>query len=301
MQFFTHSKFRFMKYRILGLVISGLLTIVSIASIATQGFNFGIDFRGGILMEVETPVALDLTDLRGKVAALNLGDYSLQTFGAPEEILINIQAQEDEALTQAAIASVRSIFPEGTNYKRVEVVGPKVGEELFTSAAYAVGFALLGILLYIWFRFEWQYSIGAIVATLHDVIMTLGLFSLFQLDFNLTTVAAILTIAGYSVNDTVVIYDRVREELRKYKKMPVPEVIDMALNATLSRTVLTGGTTLLTLGALIVFGGEVIAGFSIALIWGIVVGTYSSLFVASPLLTFFDMRAVDRKPEDVRP
>jgi len=292
----THIKF--LNARVFGMVISMILLGFTAFTLSTQGLNFGIDFKGGILMEVKTPGPADLSDLRAKVEDQNLGDFSLQTFGNPDEVLINIQNQDSSEANQAAIEAIRSVMPNGTEYRRTEVVGPKVGGELVEAGAKAVIYALLGILIYIWFRFEWQYGVGAVIALAHDVILTLGFFSFLQLDFNLSTVAAILTIAGYSINDTVIIYDRIREELRKYKTKPVPEVINLALNKTLSRTVLTSFTTLLALFSLYFLGGEVIAGFALAMIWGIGIGTYSSLFIAAPILSFFDLRKAALKREN---
>ena len=222
------------------------------------------------------------------MGGLGLGEIKLQEFGAPDDILIRIQKQEgDEKAQQVAIDKVReSLGSRVIEYRRTEFVGPTVGAELREAAAWAVLSAIAAMLLYIWFRFEWQFGLGAVIALLHDVVTTIGLFALFKLEFNLATVAAILTIAGYSINDTVVVYDRVRENMRRYKKMPYEELFNVSINQTLSRTVVTSVTTLLALFALYLFGGEVIRGFSIALIWGVLVGTYSSISLAVPILLY---------------
>jgi SecD/SecF fusion protein len=233
----------------------------------------------------------DVSAIRGALAELNLGDVQVQEFGNPRDVLIRIESQGfGEESEQSAIAKVRSVIETDYDVRRVEVVGPTVSGELTRNGIIGVTVAMLLILVYIWVRFEWQFAIGAILATAHDVIMTIGLFVATGLEFNLTSIAAVLTIMGYSINDTVVVYDRVRENLRKYKKMPIAELLDLSVNQTLSRTVLTGMTTLLALIALWLFGGEVIRAFVFAMIFGIVIGTYSSVFVAGPLLILFRLR-----------
>jgi len=272
-------------------VFSGLLIAAAVAMFAVKGLNYGIDFKGGILIEVRTPAPADLAAMRGKLSNLGLGDVSLQGFGDAQEVLIRIQRQEgDEAAQQAAVGKVKQALGAGVEYRRTEFVGPQVSEELFWDGVMAVGLSVIGILIYVWFRFEWQFGVAAIAALIHDVLSTIGIFSLLDMEFNLTTVAAILTIAGYSINDTVVVFDRIRENLRKYKKMPLPELLNNSINQTLSRTVITGGTTLVAVAALYALGGEVIRGFSFAIIWGIVIGTYSSICVASPLLLYLDIK-----------
>jgi preprotein translocase SecF subunit len=220
---------------------------------------------------------------------------ALQEFGAPSDVLIRVQRQEGgEAAQLAAVDTVKTAlterFGEDISWRRVEFVGPKVSSELFWAGTQAVAYSLLAILAYIWFRFEWQYAIGAIVALIHDTVTTIGIFALLGLEFNLASVAALLTIVGYSLNDTVVIYDRVRENLRKYKAMPMAELLDRSVNETLARTVMTSGTTLLALLALAIFGGPVIRGFTIAMIWGVLIGTYSTMYVAAPMLVHFNLR-----------
>lgn len=293
------TRIDFMGKRAAGLLLSGLLLLASVVSLGVQGLSFGIDFAGGILIEARTPQPANLPEIRGTLGSLNLGDVGVTTFGEDGRdvaIRIGIQQGGDEAQT-AALNRVREALGADVDYRRVEVVGPKVGDELVRDGALAVGLSLLAIAVYIWFRFEWQFAVGGLLALVHDIIVTLGLFSLLQLDFDLTTVAALLTIAGYSINDTVVAYDRVRENLRRYKKMDLPELINRSLNEVLSRTLLTSGTTLLAVLALFIFGGSVLRGFSFALIWGIVIGTFSSLFVAMPVLLYLDVRRDEDEEE----
>jgi len=281
----------FVGKRGLFLVMSACLMLGSVGLFFTQGLNFGVDFRGGILMEVRTDGPANLADLRSRVSGLGLGEVTLQEFGEPTDVLINIERQEGAQEEQIrAIELVREALGEGVEIRRQEFVGPKVGDELKQAGLLATLLALAGIGLYIWFRFEWHFSVAALVALAHDVIATIGFFALTQLEFNLATLAAVLTIAGYSINDTVVIFDRVRETLRRYKKLPLGEVLNRALNLTLSRTILTSMTTLLALGALFFFGGAVIQGFTAGLIWGVVIGTYSSVALAVPLLSYMKLR-----------
>ncbi|MBT7145607.1 MAG: protein translocase subunit SecF, partial [Rhodospirillales bacterium] len=228
--------------------------------------------------------------------ALGLGEVALQEFGSPTDVLIRIQKQKgDESAQQVAVETVKIALGEGVEYRRTEFVGPKISDELFWDGVMAVGLALVAILIYIWFRFEWQFGVGAVVALGHDVVATIGVFALLGLEFNLSTVAAVLTIAGYSINDTVVIYDRVRENLRKYKTKPLNELLNESINQTLSRTVMTSVTTLIALAALYVLGGAVIADFSFAMIFGVLIGTYSSICLAVPMLLHLDL---DRNPVD---
>ncbi|MBP5856052.1 protein translocase subunit SecF [Marivibrio halodurans] len=287
----------FMRWRKIGFAFSALLILGSIALVAGRGLNLGIDFLGGTLIEVQTDGPADLSGMRADLNGLGLGEVALQEFGAPDTVLIRIQRQpgEEEAQRAALEVAKAAIDERVVEYRRQEFVGPTIGSELQEAAIYAVLSALAAIMIYIWFRFEWQFGLGAIVALTHDVIATMGLFALLQLEFNLSTVAAVLTIAGYSINDTVVVFDRVRENIRKYKRMPLAELFDGALNQTLSRTVMTSLTTLIALFALVFFGGEVIRGFSIALIWGIVIGTYSSVLVAVPLLLYLRPRRGDEE------
>ena len=285
------TKIRFIDRRGVFFVFSALLVAASVTMFAVKGLNYGIDFKGGILLDVKTQGPADLAKLRRSLADLGLGEASLQTFGAADDVLIRLEQQEgDEQAQQAAVAKVKEALGPGVEYRRTEFVGPQVSEELFWDGIYAVSAAILAILVYIWFRFEWQFGLAAVIALLHDVLSTIGIFSLVGLEFNLTTVAAVLTIAGYSINDTVVVFDRVRENLRKYKTMPLGELFNLSINQTLSRTTLTSFTTLLALVALYVLGGEVIRGFSFGMIWGVVIGTYSSICLAVPLLLYLHVR-----------
>ncbi len=278
----------FMRLRRITLPLSGLLAILSIVMFFAVGLNLGIDFRGGSLIEIQTKESpANISQLRETVGQLGLGDVQIQEFGAPDEVLIRVVEQEGgELAQQAVIAKIRDALGDTVEYRRVEIVGPTVSGELARTGTIAVLASLFAILIYIWFRFEWQYAIGAIIATLHDVILTIGVFALLQLDFNLSSIAAILTIVGYSLNDTVVVYDRVRENVRRYRKMPMADLLDLSVNQTLSRTIMTSLTTLLALIALYVFGGEVIRSFVFAMIWGVLVGTFSSIYVASPVLLY---------------
>lgn len=285
----------FLGKRVLCLVFSALLLVVSIGSFALQGLNFGVDFRGGILIELQTKGPADIGELRDRISGLGIDGATIQSFGEPDDVLINLPAQgETAAETQPLIEEIRGALADvAQEYRRVEFVGPKVGDELREAGALATVLALLGIAIYIWFRFEWHFAAAALIALVHDVIATVGFFSVTQIEFNLSTLAAVLTIAGYSINDTVVVFDRVREDLRKYKKMPLPGLLNTALNQTLTRTTLTSLTTLLALVALYAFGGEVIRGFTAGLIWGVMIGTYSSIGIAAPLLVYFGLRRDD--------
>ncbi|MGB1027606.1 MAG: protein translocase subunit SecF, partial [Rhodospirillaceae bacterium] len=255
--------------------------------------NFGIDFTGGILIELRTPEAVEnIATYRAELNGLGLGDIALTTFGDENrDLVVRVQEQPggEEANLQA-LDEVKAVFGDGVDYRRIELVGPKVGDELVEAGIWAVSLALLAIAAYIWFRFEWQYALGGIIALTHDMVATIGLYSILQLDFDLTSVAALLTVAGYSINDTVVVFDRVREELRRYKKLTLGQVVNIAINKTLSRTLLTSITTMLAVACLFLLGGEVLRGFSLTIMWGVIVGTYSTLFVAVPMLVWFDLR-----------
>ncbi len=268
------------------LTISIMLVILSIGTIFYKGLNFGIDFKGGTIIEVQKIIGnADVSEMRERLSGLDIGNTQLQEFGKETDLLIRVeQNSNEEGSQQAIIKKIAETIQSDYEIRRIEVVGPKVSGELIQKGITAVIASIVCVLMYIWFRFEWQFAIGAIVALIHDIVITIGMFSLFQLEFNLSIIAALLTIVGYSLNDTVVIYDRIREELRKYKKMPILELINQALNLTLSRTLMTSITTLLALLSLYVFGGEVIKGFTFAMIWGVLIGTYSSIFIASPVL-----------------
>jgi len=294
----------FLSRRMAFFIFSGILVLASLGLFGSKGLNYGIDFQGGLMIEVRTPAPANIADMRDQLSGLGLGEVNLQEFGQPTDVLIRVQRQEGgEGAQQKAVEAVKAALPKDVEYRRTEFVGPKVSEELFWDGVMAVGYAILAILAYIWFRFEWQFGLGAIVALSHDVITTIGIFALLGLEFNLSTVAAVLTIAGYSINDTVVVYDRVRENLRKYKTKPLPELLNESINQTLSRTVMTSVTTLLALLALYFLGGEVIRDFSFAMIYGVIIGTYSSICLAVPLLVYLNLerRARSSAGEDDGP
>jgi preprotein translocase SecF subunit len=281
-------KIDFMRWHRLGFAFSALLTLGSIGLFSTVGLNYGIDFVGGTMMQVRvTSGPANLAEMRQKLDALHLGDASLQGFGSPSDVLIRLPRQPGgDAAQEKAVAEARQALGPGIDYRQIQVVGPTVGAELIRAGVTATVLALVAIAVYIGFRFEWQFGIGGMISTLHDVLTTVGIFALFHLEFDLTTLAAILTVAGYSVNDTVVIYDRVRESMRKYPRMQLGELINLALNETLSRTILTVSTVALAVLSLLFLGGQVLRGFSIAMLWGVVIGTYSSLFIAAPVLYY---------------
>jgi SecD/SecF fusion protein len=282
----------FMKWRNYAFAFSIITSVGALALFSTINMNYGIDFKGGSLIELQAKgEKADVAAIRNQLSELNMGDVQVQEFGTPREVMIRVESQGlGENAEQAVVAQVRQTLDADYEFRRVEVVGATVSGELVRNGVLGVLAALGAILIYVWFRFEWQFGVGAIIATAHDIVLTIGFFVISGFEFNLTSIAAILTIMGYSLNDTVVVYDRVRENLRRYKKMPITELLDLSMNQTLSRTVLTGVTTLLALGSLSIFGGEVIRSFTIAMIFGIVAGTYSSIFVAGPLLILFKLR-----------
>ena len=288
----SDTRIEFLRIRMATFILSGLLILASVGLFFTVGLNYGIDFRGGTLIEIRNKSGpVDLADVRAKISNLGLGDVQIQEFGAPTDVLIRIEQQPGgEKEQQIAIGKVKATLGDSVEYRRVEVVGPTVSGELIQSGAIAVLVAIFSVLVYIWFRFEWQFSVGAVAALVHDVVLTIGLFCLLQIEFGLSIIAAILTIIGYSLNDTVVVFDRVRENLRKYKKLPMTDLLDLSINDTLSRTILTSVTTMIALLSLYIFGGQVIRGFTFAMIWGVIVGTYSSVFVASPLLLLLGVK-----------
>lgn len=291
----TH--YRFMWLRRFSFPFSAILMVASIGLFGVFGMNLGIDFRGGTLIEIQsTDGPADLGSLRATIGELGLGDVQIQEFGAPTDVLIRVEEQPGgELAQQAVITKVRAVLDESVEVRRVEIVGPRVSAELVQSGTLAVLAAIFAVLVYIWIRFEWQYAVGAIAALVHDVVLTIGMFALLQIEFNLSSIAAILTIVGYSLNDTVVVFDRIRELLRRYKSMPLPDLLDKAINQMLTRTAMTSVTTLLALSSLYIFGGEVIQSFTFAMIWGVVVGTYSSIFIAAPVLIYLNLR---RAPTD---
>ena len=297
----SDTSFDFLKLQKFTMALSAFLVLASIGMFATVGLNLGIDFKGGILLEARNSSGpADISKVRNDLATLNLGDVSLQGFGTDTDVLIRIQRQEgDEKAQIAAIKAVTDMLGSDFDIRRTEFVGPTVGAELAEKGVLAVICALMAILVYIWFRFEWQFSIAAILALAHDVLTTIGLFSLTAFEFNLATVAAILTIAGYSINDTVVVFDRVRENLRRYKSFEQRDILNRSLNETLSRTVMTSVTTLLALTAIVIFGGTVLRDFALAMIWGVIIGTYSSVFIAVGMLSRFDLKRVDQDDDGV--
>lgn len=290
-----NTKIPFIKWRFICLSLSVIMGVGSMVLFGVHGLNYGIDFRGGTMMEVKTEGPADIAKMRTVLDGLGLGDVSIQGFGSPDDVLIRVEKQaEGGATEQQVVAMVRKALTEKVDpkidFRDAESVSPQVSRELKMQGFMAVTFAIIAVLIYIWFRFEWQYGVGAVAALVHDVTMTIGFFSLTGLEFNLSVIAAILTIVGYSLNDTVVIYDRIRENLRRFKRMPMRELLDFSINETLSRTVVTALTTLIALIALVTLGGPVIRAFAAAMIFGVVVGTYSSIYIASPILLWLNLR-----------
>lgn len=300
-----NTNFKFLRWRNLAMGISIALILGSIALVAFRGLNFGVDFAGGLMMEMrfEKPVSLD--ELRNTVNSANAGDASLQTFGAANTVSLRLPLPPgDEEAVQLVVKRVQAaikINHSDADFRRVETVSGKVSGELVRDGALAILFAMIGISLYIWFRFEWQFGVGALFALVHDVALTLGFFAITQLEFNLNIVAAVLTIIGYSLNDTIVVYDRIRENLRKYRKMDIEAVLDLSVNETLSRTMVTSLSMIIALGTLVVFGGEVLFGFSIAMLLGIIIGTYSSVFIAAPILIWMGVGPHSFLPTETGP
>ena len=296
-----NTSINFLSLKSIFFSISLMVVLISIISSWIIGLNFGIDFRGGVLLELRSKNGFaNISELRSKLSEFDLGEVSIQEFGKPTDVLVRIQKQDgDEKSQDAKFNQVKEMLSGNFEIRRTEFVGPTVGEELKRNGFWAVVVALFGILLYIWFRFEWQFALSAILALFHDVIATIGLFVFTGLEFNLSTVAAVLTIAGYSVNDTVVVFDRVRENLRKSKSAEQLSIINKSLNETLGRTITTSLTTLLALLAIYFVGGEVISDFTLAMIWGVLIGTYSSIFIASAFLTFFNLRRTSIEEENL--
>jgi len=283
------TTFHFMNFRRFSFPISAVLSIAAITLYFTHGLNFGIDFKGGTLVEIqEKSGPADIAKLRADLGNLGLGDVQLQQFGGPSNVLIRIAEQPGgDAAQQEAVQKVRATLGDGVEYRRVEVVGPRVSGELLAYGTLGLMLAICGILIYLWFRFEWQFALGAMVANVHDIVLTIGFMSITQIDFDLTSIAALLTILGYSLNDTVVIYDRIRELLRRYKKMPMEDLLNQSINSTLSRSIITHVTVTLALLALFLFGGKAIHSFTATMMFGVVlVGTYTSIFIAAPMLIY---------------
>jgi len=278
-----NTNIQFLKFKKATLIMSITICFFSIFSLFINGLNFGIDFKGGTLIEVSSENSINISNVRSILSSLNLGDVQIQNFGSEKNILVRIEASSSENNSSSLSKITNQLILFG-KIQRTEVVGPKISSELIQKGILAILSAVGLMLFYIWIRFEWQFSLGAVLALIHDVIITIGIFSFFQIEFNLSIIAALLTIIGYSMNDTVVVYDRIRENLRKYKKQDLYDLINISINQTLSRTVLTSFTTLLALFSLYIFGGQVIKGFTLAMIIGVFIGTYSSTFIASQLL-----------------
>ena len=290
-----NTRFGFMKFRAVSFPFSALCSIIAVVAFLGLGMNVGIDFKGGTVVELQAKAEqADLSAIRAGADKLGLGDIEVQEFGSKREVLLRVGLQPGGDKAQAeVVVKLRSVFDDKYEFRRVEVVGPRVSEELVQNGTIGVLLAILVILIYLWFRYEWQFAVGAVIATMHDLVLTIGFYAVTQLQFDQTSIAAILTIIGYSLNDTVVVYDRVRELLRKYKKIHIDEILDLSMNSTLSRTVITSVTTILALIALAIFGGDVIRGFCLAMLFGVVIGTYSSIFIAAPILIYLGVRVGD--------
>ncbi|PCI46054.1 MAG: protein translocase subunit SecF [Alphaproteobacteria bacterium] len=289
----TNTNIRFIDFRKMAYVLSLVMIVSSFGLYFTKGLNYGIDFEGGIMIEIGTEGPANITRIRAAMKSLNMGDVKVQEFGASNDVLIRLEHQEGLTVDQV-VEKVREVLPGAIDgeisYRRTETVGSTVSSELISDGILAVLYAMGAVLIYIWLRFEWQFGMGAVIALIHDVILTIGMFSFTGMEFNLSTIAAILTIVGYSLNDTVVVYDRIRENLRKFRKKPMTELLNLSINDTLSRTVMTSVTTLIALASLFFLGGEGIHGFAAAMIWGIFVGTYSSIFIAAPMLLWVELQ-----------
>ena len=288
-----NTKFGFMRLRRFSYPFSAVLSIVSVLMFVLVGMNFGIDFAGGTLMEVRAKSGTaDLAQLRQIGQKTGVGHIEVQGFGNASDATLRFGLQPGgDAAQEAAVKKIQEAVGDQYEFRRVEVVGPRVSGELVQSGTLGVVVSIFAVLLYLWFRFEWQFAVGAVIATMHDLLLTVGFFSVTQLEFNTTSIAAILTIVGYSLNEAVVVLDRIREVMRKYKRVSTAEMIDMSINAVLPRTIMTATTVFLALLALVLFGGEVIKSFSLAMMWGIFVGTYSSVFICSPILIYLGVRS----------
>ena len=286
-------------------VVSITIFILSLIFITFKGLNYGIDFKGGTLIELRTDASIQASSIRDTLNSMNLGDINVKKFGKDGDYLIKVEQKNinNSDLIPKIKISLKDNLNSDIDFRRVENVGPKVSSELLESSIIAISLALAAMLFYIWVRFEWQFSVGSIIALFHDVVITLGIFSLLSLEINLSIIAAVLTIVGYSMNDTVVIYDRIRENLLKYTKISISDVSNLSINETLSRTIITSVTTLLALGSIYILGGEILRGFSFAMILGVIIGTYSSIFVASPILKFFKVssKTLEKEEEKIVP
>ncbi|MFV0280828.1 MAG: protein translocase subunit SecF [Rhodoblastus sp.] len=287
-----NTKFPFMRFRRVSYPFSAMLSIVSVVLFVVWGMNFGIDFAGGTLMELRAKSGTaDIALLRNLAEHLGVGEVGVQSFGNASDVTLRFGVQPGGDAAQAgAVEKVRTAVSDGYDIRRVETVGPSVSAELVQSGTLGVVLSIFAVLTYLWFRFEWQFAISAVIATMHDLLLTVGFFSVTHLEFNTTSIAAILTIVGYSLNETVVVLDRIREMMRKYKRMPTDQLIDLSINAVLPRTLMTATTVLLALLALVVFGGQVIRSFSLAMTWGVCVAVYSSIFICSPMMIYLGLR-----------
>lgn len=293
------TKFPFMGFRRISFPLSAILSVIAVVLFFTVNMNFGIDFTGGTLIEMRAKSGkLDVHQVRVTSEKLGLGDVEVQEFAGNAEVSLRFPLQPGgDKGQQVVVEKARAAFINDFEFRRVEVVGPRISGELVQSGTLGVVASVLGVLIYLWFRFEWQFAVGAVIATLHDLVMTIGFYSFTQIEFNTTSIAAILTIVGYSVNDTVVVFDRIRELLRRYKKMPIGELLDLAINETLARTFLVSFTAMLSLLALVIFGGNVIASFSWAMLFGVIIGTYSSIFIAAPVLIYLGLKVGGDEPK----
>lgn len=290
------TKIDFIGFRFITFAISVTIIIATLWASFYKGINYGIDFKGGLILEIQTKEERDIGELREKIESLKLGDVSIQNFGGPKDLLIRVEQKDEASENQTqSISQIKQALGTDVEYRRVSTVGPKVGDELVQNALKAIAFSLLAMLIYIAVRFEWQFAACAIIALFHDCVAILGLFSVFSFEFNETSIIAILITAGYSINDTIVIFDRIRENMRKYKKMELKELINKSINETLSRTILTASTTLLALLALYLFGGKVISTFSMPILVGIIIGSFSSICLAAPLLLYLKVK---KRPEE---
>jgi len=298
------NKFNFSSKFKIANIFSLIIFITSVIFIIFKGLNYGIDFKGGTLIELRSNDT-DASSIRSLLKNMNLGDVNVKNFGKEGDYLIKIEQKENNGnnIIPKIKKNLSDSLKTEINFRRVENVGPKVSSELLESGIIAISLSLAAMLFYIWIRFEWQFSIGSIIALFHDIIITLGIFSLLSLEINLSIIAAVLTIVGYSMNDTVVIYDRIRENLNKYNRLNISEIADLSINDTLARTIITSATTLLALLSIFILGGEILRGFSFAMILGVVIGTYSSIFVASPMLKFFKVtyKTLEKEEEKIVP
>ena len=299
-----NKKFNFSSKFKLANILSLILFMISVIFITFKGLNYGIDFKGGTLIELRSNNT-EASTIRSLLNNMNLGDINVKKFGQEGDYLIKVEQKENEG--NNIIPKIKDNLSDNLNteinFRRVETVGPKVSSELLQSGIIAISLSLAAMLFYIWIRFEWQFSIGSIIALFHDVVITLGIFSVLSLEINLSIIAAVLTIVGYSMNDTVVIYDRIRENLKKYNRLNISEIADLSINDTLARTIITSATTLLALLSIFILGGEILRGFSFAMILGVLIGTYSSIFVASPMLKFFKVtyKTLEKEEEKIVP